>query len=401
MKIIYVTESFPFGHGEAFLIPELKELLMLNNELLIIPMHPAKTIIHEDAKLFLPNTLSSPRFTIRFIINIFKFLLINPFKTCLIFTWLLKSRTIKIFLRNLRIYPKGFWLAGISKWWKAEHIHSNFAVSSASAAMLASNLSGIPWSFTAHRYDIVENDLFDLKIKTTSFSRFISNSGVALAQSMEIRLEPDKTLILHMGVELPIVNNDFQVKEKKTPILFCPANLIPVKGHKYLLHALAILKDNNTDVCLWIAGDGPLYNELKKQAESLNISVKFLGQISHSALLNLYKNREVDIVILPSIDLGNGLHEGIPVSLMEAMSYGTPVISTMTGGIPELLKDGAGLLVEQKDSKALADAITRLINSPDLVNQLKINGRNRIERYFNAKISSKKLLKNFISARKL
>lgn len=395
MKIIYVTESFPFGHGEAFIIPELKMISSLNHDLLIVPINPAKTIIHEDAKLFLPNTLSSPRFTIKFILNILNFFLTNPFKTISIFSLLFYSRNVKIFLRNLRIFPKGFWLTEISKQWNVEHIHSNFAVSSATAAMIASKLTGKPWSFTAHRYDIVENDLFNIKHKTANFSRFISLSGMELAQRRGINLKQDKSFVIYMGVDLPVLENDFTVEQRRTPIIFCPANLIPVKGHRYLFEALAILKNKNIPVCLWIAGDGPLRTELENQVKILDIKVKFLGQLSHSSLLNLYKQKEIDIVVLPSIDLGNGLHEGIPVSLMEAMSYRIPVISTQTGGIPELLRDNAGLLVRPKDPEALADAIMQLIQNSELSNKLKILGRNQIKKNFNAKNSGRELLKHF------
>ena len=86
----------------------------------------------------------------------------------------------------------------------------------------------------------------------------------------------------------------------------------------------------------------------------------------------------VDCTILPSIDLGAGEHEGIPVALIEAMGYGIPVISTSTGGIPELLSDGAGILVPHKDPVALADAIKSLLNDARLGKQLSYAGYKRV-----------------------
>ena len=73
----------------------------------------------------------------------------------------------------------------------------------------------------------------------------------------------------------------------------------------------------------------------------------------------MYREGRVGMVVLPSVDLGNNLHEGIPVALIEAMSYNIPVVGTHTGGIPELLEGGAGLIVPDKDPAALADAIER------------------------------------------
>ena len=84
--------------------------------------------------------------------------------------------------------------------------------------------------------------------------------------------------------------------------------------------------------------------------------MRFVGQVSHTQILEMYVANQVRAVVVPSIDLGNNLHEGIPVSLMEAMAHGVPVVSTTTGGIPELLADGAGILVPPENPQALADA---------------------------------------------
>jgi glycosyltransferase involved in cell wall biosynthesis len=153
-----------------------------------------------------------------------------------------------------------------------------------------------------------------------------------------------------------------------------------VKGHKYLIEAVAILKKQGLEVRLLIAGQGELCSRLQKQVQESRLcdQVRFLGQISHSELLGLYRDGNIGMVVLPSIDLGNGEHEGIPVSLIEAMSYGVPVVSTLTGGIPELLKDGAGLLVPPGDPLALAAAIELLIKDSRLRDQLAEAGRKRV-----------------------
>ena len=102
----------------------------------------------------------------------------------------------------------------------------------------------------------------------------------------------------------------------------------------------------------------------------------------HQVLLDWYCRREIDLVVLPSLDLGNHQHEGVPVSLMEAMAHGVPVISTSTGGIPELLHDGAGILVPPGDPDALADAIQRMALDPGQRQRVGEAGRRRIEEEF-------------------
>lgn len=107
-----------------------------------------------------------------------------------------------------------------------------------------------------------------------------------------------------------------------------------------------------------------------------------LGQVSHKSLLAMYAERKIDVVVLPSVDLGNGLHEGIPVALIEAMGYRIATVSTLTGGIPELLDKGAGMLVPARDCEALADALECLLLHPVRRAQVGLAGRNRVEQQF-------------------
>lgn len=110
--------------------------------------------------------------------------------------------------------------------------------------------------------------------------------------------------------------------------------------------------------------------------------VRFLGRLDHSELLRLYRENQVDLVCLASLELGLGLHEGIPVALIEAMSYGIPVVATNSGGIGELVGDGAGLLVEPQDVEALADAISRVRGDKELYRDLSRRARERVEQAF-------------------
>jgi len=104
--------------------------------------------------------------------------------------------------------------------------------------------------------------------------------------------------------------------------------------------------------------------------------------VPHEKLLELYVREDIGAFVLPSLGLDGDLHEGIPVSLMEAMAFGVPVISTETGGIPELLGGGAGIIVPPADPAALAAAIARLAADPDLRRRLGERGRERVEEAF-------------------
>ncbi|MFZ3115582.1 MAG: glycosyltransferase [Syntrophales bacterium] len=305
------------------------------------------------------------------------------------------SGSLLVLLKNLLIFPKALWLARLARIWRADHIHAHWALSTSTMAMIAGVIARVPWSFTAHRGDIVENNMLGVKLSSATFVRFISKSGLPLAQSIIKEKLPLTCHVIHMGVKLP---ENLSLKRKDVGECFtiiCPANLLPVKGHIYLLQAIAALKGRRVQCRLLLAGSGPLSISLRQQVNVLNINdrVVFLGQLSHHALLQLYLQRMVDLLVLPSVDLGDGHHEGIPVSLMEAMAYGIPVIATATGGIPELVSENNGILVPQKNSVALADAIERLLMDTDLLYRLALAGNQSVNVAFNAEDTVTELCK--------
>jgi glycosyltransferase involved in cell wall biosynthesis len=243
-------------------------------------------------------------------------------------------------------------------------------------ALIASRVSGVPWSLTAHRSDIVGNNLLIEKANSACMVRVISQDGKRMMLERGVEAN-NKLQVLPMGVSIP-PHGTFNRPE--ADVVLCPADLLEVKGHRYLLHAWRIVKDRCLPGELWLAGEWQLTGVLAKLVEDLEIasSVKFLGTIAHPSLLELYSNGMISAVILASVDLGGGCHEGIPVSLVEAMSHGIPVIGTNTGGIPELIKPGTGLLVPACDAVALADAIELILSDDRLSEQIGRKGRRHI-----------------------
>jgi glycosyltransferase involved in cell wall biosynthesis len=180
-----------------------------------------------------------------------------------------------------------------------------------------------------------------------------------------------------MGVTIPPLAS---CKRTEGAVVLCPADLLEVKGHRYLLNGWRLLLDRGINAELWLAGDGNLRDELVQLAEHLGITarVKFLGTVAHPALLELYAKGLISTAVLASVDLGHGCHEGIPVSLVEAMSYGVPVIATNTGGIPELIVSGTGMLVPARDPAALANAMERILSDRSFAEETGEKGRRHI-----------------------
>lgn len=389
MRIIYVTSSLPYGPGEAFIIPEVLELTRRGHDVLVVPMYPRGSVVHGDVMPLMNRVVACPLFGPDVLKSAGSEIARNPAAAIRSLAPLFRSRDLRILLKNLAVYPKGLWLAALARRWGAEHMHVHWAASTATMALVAGQVSGIPWSVTCHRWDIVENNLLGMKAERAAFVRFISRSGLRMAKSLGIRLRDSSTFVLNMSV--PIVSAEACRDELERPraalppIIMCPANLIAVKGHRYLIEALGTLTERGVGIEAWFAGDGVLRKELEREVEVRGLSdrVRFLGHLPHSELMRLYREEGSRlIVVLPSVDLGNGQHEGIPVSLIEAMGYGIPVVSTTTGGIPELLEGGAGLLVLPGDSYALAEGIQQLIENSELRKRLVQAGRERVEKEF-------------------
>jgi glycosyltransferase involved in cell wall biosynthesis len=374
MKIVYVTASLPHGSDEAFVIPEIRQLIHAGHQVLVVPRSPTGRILHGQdlRRCARREALCSPAILKAAAAAV----LAAPGKTAAAVLPLLKTRSPGVAIKNLAIVPKALWLAEVAQSWRAQHIHSHWAGTTASMAMLASQVSGIPWSFTAHRWDIVENNLLAAKVRSARFARFISRDGLRMARQLGIGTA-DNARVLPMGVPIP---SQVQRWHGPRPLVLCPARLVAVKGHRFLLEAWRILRRSGLDVELWLAGQGELRTQLEALRESFGLTnlVTFLGAVPHHELLKIYERTPVSAVVLPSLDLGRGVHEGIPVALIEAMSYGIPVVATATGGTPELVTPGTGLLVPPADPVALADAIGSLVRDGELRSQLGDSGRLRV-----------------------
>ncbi|MNO26482.1 GDP-mannose-dependent alpha-(1-6)-phosphatidylinositol monomannoside mannosyltransferase [compost metagenome] len=156
---------------------------------------------------------------------------------------------------------------------------------------------------------------------------------------------------LQQHVDLPVSEGQM--------VFVCPARLVAIKGHKYLLDALARLKQVRSDwVCL-LLGNGPCRNELLVQREELGLKnhVEFLGDRNDvPAILG-----RGDVFVLSSIQ------DNQPFSIMEAQAAGKPVVVTNAGGIPEMVKhEETGLISSVGDSEQMFRNLARLMEDNEL-----------------------------------
>ncbi|HET7425440.1 MAG TPA: glycosyltransferase family 4 protein [Gemmatimonadales bacterium] len=389
MKIVYVTQRLPFGTGETFVVPEVEALLTAGHEILIVPRLSREEVVHDNVDALLRRTRALPG-AAAVLGAVLHALARAPRATIGAFWRLRRTRPRRRTYSNAIATAQGLWLAREARRWGADHIHAHWAHLTATLAMSASALSGIPWSFTAHRYDVLLNNLLTEKLRSARFGRFIAREMLETARPM---LAPDaaaRAVVVHMGVELPPAPAPGAV-ERTTPILLCPARLVPVKGHGYLLEAAARLVRRGVAFQLWLAGDGPERASVERRIAELGLSdrLRLLDTVPHSELLMMYREHSVDCVVLPS------LHEGLSVALIEAMAHGVPVVATAVGGVPELLKGDAGVLVPPRDPEALADALASVLESPERRAQLARAGRLRVATEFDVQAIARELAERF------
>lgn len=193
-------------------------------------------------------------------------------------------------------------------------------------------------------------------------------------------LEAEKVHVLHNGVEIPDgvekgrFRKELNIDENKFLAVILGRFNIP-KGHKYLFEALAMIKDEITDILVAVVGGGNQEKKFRDETERLDIAdiVKFLGHRSDvNAILS-----DADLLIHPS------LREGMPNTVLEALAIGTAVLATDIPAINEIM-DGKEVLalVPPADSKAIAEKLIQLKSDSVYRNKLAVVGKEHVRKNF-------------------
>jgi colanic acid/amylovoran biosynthesis glycosyltransferase len=190
--------------------------------------------------------------------------------------------------------------------------------------------------------------------------------------------------VIHLGVDTQrfvFVPPSERWPARPTRILMV-ARLVEKKGVDVALDAMRRLRDRDCRVELRIVGDGPERTRIEGLIRYWQLTnVSLLGGLEHT--LTRHEFSQAHLYIQPSVTAESGDQEGIPVSLMEAMAGGIPVVSTRHSGIPELVIDGqTGLLTDERDAEALALAIEGLVHDYRGAERLAHAARARVEQEF-------------------
>lgn len=244
---------------------------------------------------------------------------------------------------------------------KFDIVHAHFLWTAGYVGMKLKEKYKKPVVVTGHGFDVYDlpfqSDFWrkiTLKI-LKNVDSVLTVSKKNLESLYKIGMQKSEVEILENGYDsrlfYPIdkedARNNLEIDDKGK-ILVAVGSLEEIKGHKYLIEALASLVKKFNDLRCYIVGGGSKESELKMQIEKLNLEKKVIlvGHVSHEKISNWIN--ACDVFVMSS------LNEGMPIVMLEALGCGKPFVGTRVGGIPEIISsEDFGLLTRRKSAKGL------------------------------------------------
>jgi glycosyltransferase involved in cell wall biosynthesis len=277
-------------------------------------------------------------------------------------------------------------LLKICRQFRPDLIYSHWFTPQGVTGQFVSMMTGIPHVFTSHSTDIqVWNKIplvgpalvRYLVPKSRAISMVSAQTGrklKAFFREEEWQELKNKVHIIPMGLKSstfqPVdITTKSALKKQvglsdKTVVLFV-GRLVEKKGIAYLLSAFAELKKSQNNICLVIAGDGPLKSKLQESARQLGVAdnVHFLGFISGEEKLHYFK--VADLLVVPSIVASDGDCEGLPVVLLEGLASGLVCLATRESGAEMCIRDGEnGFLIRAEEGEEITRKLCELLELP-------------------------------------
>lgn len=400
MKIAYLVSRYP-ALTETFIVREMNALAEWDVEIRLFSLFPSRSpLVHESGRRWLTvHTHGSAASGLKGLA-----------------VWLVQrpARLLGCFASVARAYghrPDALWralvtvvlAAGHAREMRREgvvHVHAHFASLPALGAWVVHRLIDVPYSFTAHAYDIfLGQEMLGRKMRDARFVVTISRFN---RDFLLLRGADASTIhVIRCGID----PDQYAYRPREIAAggevrALCVASLQEYKGHETLLRALAAGGPRLERLSLDLIGEGHLRDQLQDLAASLGIAnrVRF-----HGALEVAQVRRRLEAAssfVLASVVDSRGNMDGLPVALMEAAASGLPIVSTHVSGIPELVIDGVtGLLAQPRDVEGLAAALARLLEDwPEATARAK-KARRLVEAEFDIRLSARTLCEHLLGPR--
>jgi colanic acid/amylovoran biosynthesis glycosyltransferase len=270
-------------------------------------------------------------------------------------------------------------------------VYAHFAPDGHAAMQLAEQL-GVPLVTALHGYDVTMSDeamgrtrlgreyLEGRETLQQKGALFLTCSAYVRQRGLAIGYPVDRTIVHSIGVDV----ERFQpppVRRRETIVLFV-GRLVEKKGCNSLIEAMLEVQRRIPAAMLVVIGNGRLRSDYEVRVSALGIRCRFLGTQPADVVREWMERATVFCV--PSVVAASGDAEGLGMVFIEAQAMGLPVVSTLSGGVPEAIKNGeTGLLVRERDPRALAAAILQLMLDPELWWRYSLAGRKHVVDHFN------------------
>jgi len=272
------------------------------------------------------------------------------------------------------------------------HIHACWANGPATAAWVASALTGIPFSFTGRAGDIYPADgALKEKISHAAFTRVDAAFNIDYLRGFAGGHDEKIVLVRNC---LSWENCQDAPAPMQPPYhIMALCRFVRTKGLDVLLRACKALADDGVDFTLTLAGSGPQCLPLKALVRRLGLTdkVRFPGFVPHDQVPRIL--READVFVTPSKVVQSGDRDGLPTVIMEALMHRVPVVATDVGGIREVIRDGeTGRLIPQLDVEAMKRAILDMLRNRDKALGMAERGRQLILDYYDSENNARRMI---------
>ena len=262
------------------------------------------------------------------------------------------------------------------------HIHAHFAHDPALIGLLAHRLSGLPFSFTAHARDLYQIPGSALMGRAREASVIVTCCQANADYIQGVIQGAGRVELIYHGVDLRMFRPALERRDHSEPLIVSVGRLVEKKGFDDLLSACSLLAATGRKFRCEIYGEGPWRRDLEALRDGLGLGeiVKFSGERTQRELVPIYQRADV-FALTPRVT-DDSDRDGVPNVLVEAMACGIPIVSTLVGGIPELVShDTNGLLAKSNDAGAIAACLEFLLDHPEERKRLGAAAADRAARF--------------------
>lgn len=382
-RVAYLLKTYP-RLSETFILNEILGLEKLGMDIQIFslkrpadePFHPAVAKV-KGSVTYIPSL--GPEFRLKDIWTLF----LCHFSLLLTLTrrYLAAARFYfgKPGKSRLKDFLQAGYLARLLDRGGFRHLHAHFANVPTTVAEVVHRLTGIPYSFTAHAKDIYLTPPAELARKIASATCVLTCTAYNQRYLEGLTRGETPVRLAYHGIDVGRfgpARPEIPPSKSEAPLILSVGRFCEKKGLEYLIEACGILKSLGHSFRCQIVGYGELHDRLEAKIANLNLGhcVSLVGRMTQDQVATLYP--QASMFVLPCLVTDNGDRDGIPNVLIEAMASRTAVISTDVSGISELVQHKRnGLLVEERNARALAEAMETLLLWPGLRIRLAEKGR--------------------------